>query len=386
MRIGIDSGGNTPPWNLTLCISVEINRSATFHRHSRNARVLSDLWSERQRRFACAANPSSHTRSASHLTKDDDLGSALNFITASSSSIATIFIHPNAHTSTMNNLPPEVLCHILEISAEDIVDRCMQIQGPTFDESYPYENRSTFMGLLTDYGGLCRVNRLFHHFITCARVEGKLLKTTLMDISITRFLALVQMTELPEDREDFRRWKRRVGWSCGSIWRNPRLWTSLPSLLRFCDKSYSSSYESPSKKSHLLAAELLYWIPITFQSQMIKTADLELPWEAYDFAEDWDKRHGKRTELGRHGFKIRSHTDEALWVGVSLEGPLDSEEEKEWKEGTAESVPTPYWLWWRYDESFVGVDNVMTYIVDYAYGEVTQSLRPDLVIPIMPEV
>lgn len=161
-----------------------------------------------------------------------------------------IFAYSNILTSRMNSLPPEVLFHVLQINAQDIVHTCMQIQGPDFYE-FPTYNKSMFMAALTDYRALCQVNSLFHYFTTTARVEGKLLKATLMDLSISRFGAMLQMTEfkVPYDSTDFHLWMRQATRSCGFIWRNPRLWSSLPSFLSFCDELYSRSYESPSQVS-----------------------------------------------------------------------------------------------------------------------------------------
>jgi hypothetical protein len=288
----------------------------------------------------------------------------------------------------MNDLEPELLIYILEIIARDIVRECNQIND--------IERRLCVVDSLSEYARLCLVNQRFYEFMSRrVRVDGKLLKLTLMDLSvshaaafITASVTLMSRNHLRIDAERIAQIRKR----CGVFWKNLRLWDVLPSLLRFCDKFFDAF------RRNTITPTILYWVPITFKSRIVRNPYAGWTGKIGDFLQTKQPFGTGALKCTTGISRIEIPDEKPLidvvgrrlngWIGVSL---TEWEGEEEWcgepKEAGG-SVQEDYWLWYRRCQDPLGQDARQNlrgfqdyfvrvyYIVDYARGMISRELSP----------
>jgi hypothetical protein len=253
----------------------------------------------------------------------------------------------------LNDLDGEIFLSILEVIARDMVRKCMR-----FDR----EGRLRFVEVLSEYTKLCLVNRQFNVFMGRARVDGKLLKTTLMDLGVTNFGAMLDAGNCHHGLSAHCYSQADIRIVCGPVWKNPRLWNSMAAILKVCEESYSpfQNHMSPT---------LLSWIPMTFKKQLVENPDAHGRRSIQDLVGRRGGVDDLEFEMGPYRIEILDPEISGYWTGVSLLSYKygTGEEGRDLGKDMGGYEQGPYWLWRR-----VGSPHYR--IVNYADNEVTSHL------------
>jgi hypothetical protein len=297
----------------------------------------------------------------------------------------------------MNKLQADVFLYLIETIAHDIIDECTDVD----DHHDPRKIRSCFVEKgLSEYARLCRVNRRFFQVLSSqARVDGKLLKTTLMELSISSFTTMLYSGAWVscDDCGEYGVSVHTVSiktildnW--GPIWKNRRLLRTLLSLVTFCSRHYSEGgYFSDNAHDNEISATLLYWLPITFKNVLQENVDVDSESELHDFLKIDGKRLWRfeftmgpyRIDLpDKNPLKDMDGRHLEFWKGISLnsyrawrDGGVTVSGERDGNAGEFEQWP--YWLWYRELPDRWKRIRYIYYIVDYTKGTAISQFWDD---------
>jgi hypothetical protein len=274
----------------------------------------------------------------------------------------------------LNNIHGEIFLFILEVLARDMVRKC-----PRFNRA----GGLRFVEVLSEYATLCLVNQRFNEFMCRVRVDGKLLKTTLMDLAITNFGTMLVASDTLDCPQAGRNAEIHVTIgnlraTCGPVWKNPQLWDSLGSIMNFCDTVYDINWNE-------ITPWLLYWTPITFKGRLARNPGVGDRYTIGDYLGMEPGKNNLDFTLGPYQIEIEADLDSEplgdgdlyLWTGISLtryECPQKTGDDLGKDMGGHEQAP--YWLWYREYRSQDNPDlkEYIYNIVDYPQGKVLSHL------------
>jgi hypothetical protein len=186
--------------------------------------------------------------------------------------IASLRLRLHPVKLVMDKLDGDILRQILEIIAWQVAEDCKDIDFQT--------GRMKFGKAISEYARLARVSQRFKYFMEKrVRVDGKLLKTTLLDMSVSNFNFLFATgpnarllwpeVEIPH--------RDQVLANCGAIWKSPRLGRHLETFF-WCYGAIRGLSVSTCNEGGLFY-RLIYWIPITLMHTLQKTREAAEPLE-----------------------------------------------------------------------------------------------------------